>query len=320
MKKQRRRFWIQLGAAALSNGYLKGYWTGRIYQGSLKKICVPGMNCYSCPGALGACPLGSLQNSLYDVNQIFPFYILGLLVILGSILGRAICGFLCPFGFLQDLMAKIPIKKIRLKERWPRLDQGLRWVKWVNLSLLVFLLPLGGRFIGGLASPWFCKMVCPAGTLGAGWPLMLLQPNLRSSAGLLFGWKSFLALLVIGLCLIVHRFFCRYLCPLGAFYGLFNPISFIQLRYQPDSCIHCSRCAKVCPMEVEMPRQKQSVDCIRCGLCANQCPKGCLQCGGGQRISISQQLFRPQPGLGQREVHLTPRNIDRSVSKGRIKE
>ena len=73
---------------------------GNIYKGDLKGMCVPGLNCYSCPGAIGACPLGSLQSALLNSKFKTPYYILGLLIIFGALLGRVVCGFLCPFGLL----------------------------------------------------------------------------------------------------------------------------------------------------------------------------------------------------------------------------
>ena len=99
---------IQSVAALIQNANFKGFFTGKIYTGAGKNVCVPGLNCYSCPGAVGACPLGSLQNYLSGMKFRFPYYVLGLLLFFGALLGRAVCGFLCPFGFLQDLLYLIP--------------------------------------------------------------------------------------------------------------------------------------------------------------------------------------------------------------------
>lgn len=63
-KHSRIRLFVQAAFAALSNGYIKGFANGKIFEGDSKFLCVPGMNCYSCPGALGACPIGSLQATL----------------------------------------------------------------------------------------------------------------------------------------------------------------------------------------------------------------------------------------------------------------
>ena len=87
---------IQLYAALLHNAHVKGFITGKMYQGNIKKLCMPGLNCYSCPGAIGACPLGSLQNALAASNVRTPTYVLGILALFALILGRTICGGLCP--------------------------------------------------------------------------------------------------------------------------------------------------------------------------------------------------------------------------------
>ena len=108
-----KRKLIQLASALIYNANLKGFGEGSIYQGKAKGLCVPGLNCYSCPGAIAACPLGTLQNALNNAPSRFPFYILGFLILAGLFLGRLICGFLCPFGLIQELLHKIPLPKIK---------------------------------------------------------------------------------------------------------------------------------------------------------------------------------------------------------------
>lgn len=294
-KAERLRSGVQAGASLLTNAQLSGYVTGNIYQGPIKNICVPGLNCYSCPGAIGACPIGSLQNSLYDANQFFPFYVLGLLFLMGSVFGRAICGWLCPFGFLQELLYKIKTPKLKLEHSHPRLDKALRPVKYVMLFGLAIALPFMGRFIAGLASPWFCKLVCPAGTSLAGWPLVLLNADLRALLGFLFGWKSLLAIGTLGASIAISRVFCKYLCPLGAFYGLFNRLALYRLRFEKSACIDCGMCEKVCPMGIAMPEANQSPECIRCGKCQVACPKSCLEVGFKAGEMKALQLMKPAP-------------------------
>ena len=102
--RSRIRLLIQACFAALSNGYINGFVKGKIFDGGTKFVCVPGMNCYSCPGALGACPIGSLQATLNAREYRVSMYVVGLLVIFGTFLGRFVCGFLCPFGLIQDLL------------------------------------------------------------------------------------------------------------------------------------------------------------------------------------------------------------------------
>ena len=100
---------VQLYAALLYNANLKGFLDGHIYSGPLKSVCVPGFNCYSCPGAIAGCPLGSLQNALNASGHTAPWYMLGILALFGVVLGRTICGWICPLGLIQELLHKLPV-------------------------------------------------------------------------------------------------------------------------------------------------------------------------------------------------------------------
>jgi ferredoxin-type protein NapH len=92
----------QLTAAILANSYLPGFLRARIYKGPLKAICVPFLNCYSCPGAWGACPVGSFQSLAAGFSQTVSLYVVGLLTAVGALGGRVVCGWLCPFGFFRN--------------------------------------------------------------------------------------------------------------------------------------------------------------------------------------------------------------------------
>ena len=282
--------WSQLGFILLINSYAKGFQSGQIFAGASKSICVPVLNCYSCPGALGACPIGALQTVLGRGR--FPFYVLGLMMAFGVVLGRAICGLLCPFGLVQDLLHKIPIPKYQLP---PRLDRALRWLKYIVLALLVVLLPLLAAIQSGIATPYFSKWLCPAGTLGGALPLMATNPSLRALAGALFGWKFAVLVLIVFASILIPRPFCRYLCPLGAFYSLFNRVSFYGITLDEARCTSCGRCAQVCPMGIDARQNTSSPECIRCGQCQIACPTQAIHqgfCHGAQERApgrISQQ-------------------------------
>ena len=100
-----KRRLIQVYAALLYNANIKGYISGSIYTSpTTKYVCVPGLNCYSCPGAVGACPLGAFQNALAESSVRAPYYVIGILAIFGLIFARTICGFLCPVGLCQELL------------------------------------------------------------------------------------------------------------------------------------------------------------------------------------------------------------------------
>lgn len=273
-KSSGTRLLIQVCAAAVSNGYLKGFAHGRIYTGNLKYLCTPGMNCYSCPGALGACPIGALQAVLSSRQFSVTLYVLGLLTIFGTLLGRAICGFLCPFGLLQDLLFKIPgVRKLRAIPG----ETALRYLRFLFLGVFVILLPMAVADMVGIGDPWFCKYVCPVGTLEGGIPLVLMNRELRSVVGFLYNWKMLLLGITLVLSVILFRPFCRYICPLGAVYGLFNRISFYQFRVEKDKCIQCGACQKACGLNIPVWERPNSMDCIRCGACRAACPTGAIR-------------------------------------------
>ncbi len=260
---------VQLCACALFNGYALGFQKGKIFKGPTKAACVPVLNCYSCPGALGACPIGSLQGALGGGKHGFPFYVLGTLALFGILLGRAVCGLLCPFGLVQDLLHKIPVPKFKVPGK---IDRLARYIKYGVLLVLVVLLPAFALTEAGAYQPWFCKYLCPAGTLGGGIPLLLSNPALRQAAGALFSWKLLVLVLILAAACTVHRPFCKYLCPLGAFYALFNRFSFYQLQLDRSKCTGCKQCERACPMGVEITQELNGPECIRCGKCKAACP------------------------------------------------
>ena len=225
----------------------------------------------------GAWPLGALQNALADGRFRFPFYVVGFLLFFGAVLGRFVCGFLCPFGLVQELLHKIPFpKKIRVLPG----ERIFRKLKYVILALFVILLPLLVLDITGRGQPWFCKYICPSGTLFGGFPLVATNPPLRAVLGFLFRWKVAILLAVVLLSLLVYRPFCRYLCPLGAIYGLFNKKALLRYELDQDKCISCGKCEKACPMAIKVTANVNSMECIRCGACRAACPRGCIHLKG----------------------------------------
>ncbi|MBQ8326451.1 MAG: 4Fe-4S binding protein [Lachnospiraceae bacterium] len=266
------RLFFQIIYTILTNGYIYGYLNGKIYKGTLKYACVPGLNCYSCPGAVASCPLGALQSALNERNLQVPFAVLGFLFIFGSIFGRFVCGWLCPFGLLQDLFYKIPLFK---KKKQLPFHKVLKYGKYIVLVALVIV---GSSFLfeGFAKVPAFCKYLCPSGTFFGAIPLLGTNASLQAQAGGLFSWKLGVLIFLLLLSIKVYRPFCQYLCPLGAIYGWFNRFSLVQIHWDKDSCVSCGACKKACP--VDLPPEKISVspECIKCGKCVDACAKGCL--------------------------------------------
>lgn len=279
-----KRRLIQIYSALLFNANLKGYISGTIYQGNTKKLCMPGLNCYSCPGAVTACPLGALQDSLSQTGQRAPYYILGILGLFGLILARTICGFLCPMGLGQDLLYHIKSPKVK-KSRYTRI---LAYFKYVLLAVLVIAIPIIYQGV-----PAFCKYVCPAGTFGGAIGL-LANPNNDSfydMLGYLFSWKFALLIVFIVASIFIYRFFCRFFCPLGAILGFFNKIALIGVKLDKNKCIDCGACLQECKMDI---KHVGDHECINCGKCIPVCPTKAISWKGGKIILEPTALFKPQ--------------------------
>ncbi|MBU0674215.1 MAG: 4Fe-4S binding protein [Proteobacteria bacterium] len=261
------RKWVQVIFGFLTNGYWAFPFTREIYQGPLKVICAPGLNCYSCPAATTYCIIGSIQQLLANIRlsldggQYFVgLYVVGSAGVLGGMFGRMICGWACPFGFVQELIHKIPSPKFAI----PR---PLRYVKLFLLVVFVILLPAFAIDEFGAGKTWFCEYICPAGTFEAGLPMIFLQPGLRSTLGLLFLNKFVILVLFIVWSVFASRPFCRVGCPLGAFYGLFSRFRVVRLRWDEQRCTHCRACHSVCPMGVKFDETPEDMECITCMKC-----------------------------------------------------
>ena len=188
----RFRGWIQAGATLLTNLHLPNFLKGGLYQGAGKTVCVPGLNCYSCPAASGACPIGAFQAVVGSSKFSFSYYITGFLILLGVLEGAI--------------------------------------------------------------------------------PLSLANSGIRAALGSLFTWKFSLLLAVIVLSIVFYRPFCKWLCPLGAFYALLNKVSLFQMQVDKSKCVSCGKCAKACKMDVDVTKTPNHTECIRCGMCIRACP------------------------------------------------
>lgn len=279
-----KRRLIQLYAALLVNANLKGYITGKIYTGNLKNLCSPGLNCYSCPGASFACPLGALQDSMAQTNDRAAFYIIGILALFGLTLARTICAFLCPVGLGQELLYKIKTPKLK-KSRYTRV---LSFFKYVLLAVMVIAIPLIYHGI-----PAFCKYVCPAGTFEGAGGLLANSNNAGFFAmlGNLFTWKFCLLVFFIVGSVFAYRFFCRFFCPLGAIYGFFNKWALIGVKLDEDKCVDCGMCIQTCKMDI---RHVGDHECINCGECVSVCPTQAIS-WKGSKIFVKGAQLSPVP-------------------------
>ena len=285
------RSWIQAGATLLTNIHLPNFLKGGIYQGKGKAVCVPGLNCYSCPAASGACPIGSFQAVVGSSKFRFSYYITGFLILLGVLLGRFICGFLCPFGWFQELLHKIPTRKISTKKL-----KLLTYIKYVVLLVMVVLLPVLVTNDVGMGDPFFCKYLCPQGVLEGAIPLAAVNSGIRAALGALFSWKLGILIAVVVLSVLFYRPFCKWLCPLGAFYALLNKVSLLGMKVDKNKCVSCGKCAKACKMDVDVTKSPDHAECIRCGMCIRACPTNavCFRYGFGKGKECGCHAVNPE--------------------------
>ena len=282
----RFRGWIQACAALMTNIHLPNFAKGSLYQGKGKYVCVPGINCYSCPAASGACPIGAYQAVAGSSKYKFSYYISGILIFLGVLLGRFICGFLCPFGWFQELLHKIPSPKLSTKKLKP-----LRYLKYIILLVMVILLPVLAANELGMGDPFFCKYLCPQGVLEGAIPLSLANPGIRAALGKLFSWKAAVLLTVVIGSVVFYRPFCKWLCPLGAFYALMNKVSLFRMCVDTSKCVSCGSCARACKMDVDITKSQNHTECIRCGMCMKSCPTQAIsyKFGFGEKTAANAQ-------------------------------
>jgi len=254
----------------LGNSYFASAFTKFVNINSLKGICVPVLNCYSCPSALFSCPIGTLQH--FAAIQTIPFYLLGWIGLIGMAVGRMACGWVCPFGFLQDLMHKVSSPKYKV-------PVFLSYLKYVILIFLVVFVPYKTGEV------WFSKL-CPAGNLTAALPWALWDPvNFATGQRVLVHEPKgifYVALFILAGFLIwfvlSKRPFCKVACPMGALFSFFNRYSVIRLEVSPR-CDGCQICQTNCPMDLTLPEEVDSKECIRC--------LECTRCGFVKVVSPS---------------------------------
>ncbi len=277
--KPTKRKLVQLYLALLFNANLKGFVSGRIYTGNDKIWCAPGINCYSCPGAGGACPLGSLQGSFSSSNHSTVYYIVGILLLYGILFGRMICGWACPFGLIEELLYKIKSPKLKKNP----VTRILSFFKYVVLVFFVFIVPITYA-LRDFPLPTFCKYICPIGTIEGGLGLLSNKFNVRylEMLGPLFTWKFMLMVSIVVGSIFIFRLFCRFICPLGAFYGLFNRFSVFGVKVDESKCTHCNLCIAHCKVDI---RHVGDQECINCGECIDVCPTKAIS-WKGPKISL----------------------------------
>jgi hypothetical protein len=262
------RPWVQLAMLILLVGPGILYWALSKWSTAPAPLAwlrekmhqVPGcvFHCYACPWASFACPIGLIASFAAEPWRIFPLMTVGVIVLAGGLAGSLVCGWACPFGYLQDLAARVPTRKVRLPN-W--MGAG----RFVVLGLFVILLPL---LLGKKDNPVFICSICPAGALEASVPFIAA----RAAEGkwVWMSWyKTMILAAFLASMLFIYRPWCKLLCPLGGLLSLFNRVSLLRLRFVSDSCTECNICRSKCSMGVDVETAVNTTDCIRCMECTS---------------------------------------------------
>lgn len=232
------------------------------------------------PSIHALCPFGGLE-SLYQVftagsfiSKIFAgtLILFGITVVLALLFKRSFCGLICPFGAIQEFFAKVGHKIF--KKQWiipKKIDRPLRYLKYVVLFITVFYAWKTAGLWMSPYDPWSAYAHLPEG-INSVWG--------ESAVGLIL-----LVITIIG-SLLYDRFFCKYICPMGAAYGILGKASPFKVVRNEDTCINCGICNKVCPMNIDVQNsiEVKNTECINCQTCVLNCPKaGTLESKEGSK-------------------------------------
>jgi len=266
------RHLVQIVAFAAINAKLFGF------VGT--QIIVPYVYPAQAPFATVAGAFESLEFTI--ARGVFPLLVLGVILLTGITVGRVFCGWACPMGLLQDVLIYVPVKK---DVNWYNVVAWVKDLRWgvVAFSLIMAVLVGWRRGAEGEAPLGFFsdapfQVLSPAGTLFAYLPWMVLwKSNVLLSAGV-WGWlKLVLLIAVLVPSVYIPRFFCRYICPMGAVLQPMAPFKFLRIRRAPGvSKEECNRILDdVCPMGVKVGDSDSFVsdpNCIHCGNCPTAAP------------------------------------------------
>ena len=170
----------------------------------------------------------------------------------------------------------------------------MTFLKYAVLLLMVMILPAFAVNDLGMGEPFFCKYLCPQGVLEGAIPLSVVNTGIRAALGKLFAWKFGILITFILLSVFIYRPFCKWICPLGAFYALLNKVSLVGMRVDESRCISCGKCARACKMDVDVTKTPDHSECIRCGMCVDACPTGAVhfRCGLGAGKTIENKKMK----------------------------
>lgn len=255
---------VQAFSLFMLNSNLGG---GRVFG-----FCLPIMHCNACALSWTLCPIYKLSELVQFHQSLVSVEWLTIAAVFGlcAVAGRFFCGWVCPAGFIQDLLYKIPSPKFKM-------PASLQWMKYGVLFALV----IGVAYFLGKEVPAFFCTYCPTATLEVTVPGMLFSPDYQP--GIIGNWRLAVLAIVLILAVTSERSFCKIMCPIGAMVAITNKFALFSVKLSADKCIHCHKCDKACPMDVPVERcattgkkVSSNLECVECLTCESVCPTNAI--------------------------------------------
>lgn len=266
MQLQIRRRLVQIVSTVLYNANaLKPLTVGKGVALPADSVCVPGLNCQFCRYSVAGCPLGITQWAMAGNLGRIAWHFWGLLVLMALLFGRTICGWACPIGFFQEILNKVPLPKLK-KNRFTKL---LSYLKYLLGAVFVIGLPFYTGYFTARGITSFCAFICPGNLLETAIIPNLLRGNITNLLIATQNQKFYGIMLLLVAMLFIYRPFCRFICPLGAFYGFFNRFAIVGIHVDKTRCVNCGACSRTCKMDTRLAGDHE---CISCGECISKCP------------------------------------------------
>lgn len=252
------------------------------------------------PSVHALCPYGGLE-SLYilvstggTLPKIFTGTIILFVisVVIAILFRRSFCGIICPFGAIQEFFAFVGKNIFKKRFIMPHsIDRPLRYLKYGVLALTAGAAWKTGELWMSPYDPWATYAHLFEG------PSALVDE---------FPVGTALLILTVAGSILYDRFFCKYMCPMGAFLGIISKLSPSNIERNKDICIDCGICAKNCPVNINVDKMDsvKSIECINCQKCVLSCPKnGALKTSFANKnvppaVLISLVLFLFFGGIG----------------------
>ncbi len=269
MKLEIRRHLVQLCVTLLYNpNIFKASGSSGVYLPS-DQACVPGLNCQYCRYSAAGCPLGITQQAFAGGFTAIAWKTWGIFALFALLFGRMICGWACPIGFFQDLLDKVPLPKIPKS----RITCCLSYLKYIISAVFIIGLPFYTGHFTPRGMTAFCAKICPGNLMEAVILPNLMRGNWNNLALALDNSKFAGIMLLLTAMLVIYRPFCRFICPLGAFYGFFNKFALLGMKVEHNKCLNCHTCVRQCKMDI---KRVGDHECIGCGKCIAGCPANAI--------------------------------------------